>query len=140
MNKIFFADDDPDDLLLFAQAMEDLKQEFEVFYSGENIEDHLTKQSVVFLDINMPKRTGFEILESIRNQYSASELPVIMFTTSQDESTVEKSKALGANLFLVKPNSFWDLTHALKTVMKMDLKRGDNEFVLSREMYMQDAN
>ena len=137
MNKIFFADDDPDDLLLFAQAMEDLKQEFEVFYSGEHIEEHLTPESIVFLDINMPKRTGFEILESVRSNYSAQELPIIMFTTSQDESMIEKSKALGANLFLVKPDSFWDLTHALKMVLKMDLKKDDHEFVLSRETYLQ---
>lgn len=138
MNKIFFADDDPDDLLLFAQAMEDLKQEFEVFYSGEHIEDHLTSRSVVFLDINMPRRTGFEILENIRKQYPAAELPVIMFTTSRDESAIERSKALGANLFLVKPNSYWDLTHALQMVLKMDLKNAGYDFVLSREMYLQD--
>ena len=138
MNKIFFADDDPDDLLLFAQAMEDLKQEFEVFYSGEDIEQHLTPGSIVFLDINMPRRTGLEILENIRTQYAASELPVIMFTTSQDEAVVERAKAAGANLFLVKPNSYWDLTHALKMVLRLDLKTGTENFVLSRETYLQE--
>lgn len=137
MNKIFFADDDPDDLLLFAQAMEDLKQEFEVFYSGDNIEDHLEEPSMILLDINMPRRTGFEILEIIRSRYSKLQLPVIMFTTSADESMIEKSKAYGANLFLVKPQSFWDLTHALKSVLKMDWTDEANEFVLSREKYLQ---
>lgn len=136
MNKIFFADDDPDDLLLFAQAMEDLKQEFEVFYSGDNIEDHLDSPSIVFLDINMPKRTGFEILEIIRQKYSKTELPVIMFTTSNDQATIERASSAGANLFLVKPNSFWDLTHAIKTVLKMDWTE-ENEFVLEREKYLQ---
>ncbi|MBD3582194.1 response regulator [Flavobacterium selenitireducens] len=136
MNKIFFADDDPDDLLLFAQAMEDLKQEFEVFYSGDNIEDHLESPSLVFLDINMPKRTGFEILEIIRQKYSKTELPVIMFTTTNDQATVERARNAGANLFLVKPNSFWDLTHAVKMVLKMDWSE-ENEFVLSREKYLQ---
>ena len=137
MNKIYFADDDPDDLLLFAQAMEDLKQEFEVFYSGDNIEDNLEGPSIIFLDINMPRRTGFEILEIIRSRYSKTELPVIMFTTSADEAMIEKSRAYGANMFLVKPDSFWDLTHALKTVLKMDWTASDNEFVLSREKYLQ---
>lgn len=139
MNTIFFADDDPDDLLLFAQAMEDLKQEFEVFYSGDHMEEHLDKPSMVFLDINMPRRNGFEILEIIRNQYTKTELPVIMFTTSNEEALVEKAKALGANLFLVKPDSFWDLTHAIKSVLKMDWSDASNEFVLSREKYLQSA-
>lgn len=139
MNRIFFADDDPDDLLMFAQAMEDLKQEFEVFYSGDHIEEHLNKPSMVFLDINMPKRNGFEILELIRNQYSKTQLPVIMFTTANDAAMVEKSRLLGANLFLVKPDSFWDLTLALKSVLKMDWTDDNNEFVLTREKYLQSA-
>lgn len=139
MNKIFFADDDPDDLLLFAQAMEDLKQEFEVFYSGETIEEHLEAPSMIFLDINMPKRTGFEILEVIREKYSKTQLPVIMFTTSNDQAMVERAKAAGANMFLVKPDSFWDLTHAIKTVLKTDWSDPDIEFVLSREKYLQDS-
>ncbi|RZJ73325.1 response regulator [Flavobacterium sp.] len=137
MNKIFFADDDPDDLLLFAQAMEDLKQEFEVFYSGDEIEEHLGEPSMIFLDINMPKRNGFEILEIIRSKYSKSDLPVVMFTTSNDEAMIEKAKMLGANLFLVKPDSFWDLTHAMKSVLRMDLSDESNEFVLSRDKYLQ---
>jgi CheY-like chemotaxis protein len=137
MNKIFFADDDPDDLLLFAQAMEDLKQEFEVFYSGEHLEDHLDKPSMIFLDINMPKRNGFEILENIRRTYNKAQLPVIMFTTARDESMIERSKQLGANLFLVKPDSFWDLTHAIKSILLTDWHKEPEEFVLLREHYLQ---
>lgn len=72
---------------------------------------------LVLLDIKMPFVTGFEVLQWIREQSSYPKLPVVMFTSSNQESDIEKAYALGANAYLVKPDQpddFSDLAGLIK--------------------------
>jgi len=72
---------------------------------------------VVLLDIKMPLVTGFEVLQWIRKQSSYPTVPVVMFTSSNQECDIAKAYALGANAYLVKPNqahNFSDLAGLIK--------------------------
>ena len=72
---------------------------------------------VVLLDIKLPFLTGFEVLQWIREESSNPGVPVVMFTSSNQECDIEKAYALGANAYLVKPSqadNFSDLAALIK--------------------------
>lgn len=60
--------------------------------------------ALVLLDLKMPFLSGFEVLRWIRNQSCCIRVPVIVFTTSNEERDVETAYELGANAFIVKPD------------------------------------
>ncbi|MCI0538304.1 MAG: response regulator [Verrucomicrobiales bacterium] len=72
---------------------------------------------LILLDIKMPFVTGFDVLQWIRERSHSPQLPVIIFTSSNQESDIERAYALGANAYLVKPNQpddFCDLAGLIK--------------------------
>jgi CheY-like chemotaxis protein len=71
---------------------------------------------VVLLDLKLPKQTGFEVLEWLRNQPTLSRLPVVVLTSSAENSDVNRAYDLGANSYLVKPVDSDALVDMLKTV------------------------
>jgi CheY-like chemotaxis protein len=73
--------------------------------------------SLVLLDLKLPRRNGFEVLEWIRKQRGLSSLRVVVLTTSDEIRDINRAYALGANSFLVKPVDFRDfvqLSQAIK--------------------------
>jgi CheY-like chemotaxis protein len=78
--------------------------------------------ALVMLDLNMPGMSGFEVLEWIRNQPSARDLPVIMWTSSTSEADIAQASALGANSYLVKPLSLAALVDMVRTIDSYWLK------------------
>ncbi len=60
--------------------------------------------SLVLMDIKLPFMSGFEVLRWIREQSCFPRLPVVMFTSSNQECDVEMAYALGANAYLMKPH------------------------------------
>jgi CheY-like chemotaxis protein len=60
---------------------------------------------VVLLDINMPAMSGFEVLRGLRRDASATQLPVVMLTTSTSPEDVAQAYREGAGAYIVKPNS-----------------------------------
>ena len=60
--------------------------------------------ALVLLDINIPKKSGLEVLEWIRQQAHFKSLPVLMLTSSSRPEDLEKARVLGANDYLLKPS------------------------------------
>lgn len=58
---------------------------------------------LVFLDLNMPDITGFEVVEFVRSQDALKTLPIVVVTTRGDESVRTRALALGASRFITKP-------------------------------------
>jgi CheY-like chemotaxis protein len=58
---------------------------------------------VVFLDINMPVKNGFEVLETLKSDELTKQIPIIMLTSSDNEADIKKCYELGSNSFVVKP-------------------------------------
>ncbi len=69
---------------------------------------------VVFLDLKMPKVDGLEVLRQMKGDESLKSIPVVMLTSSREESDLVKSYQLGANAYVVKPVGFEQFSDAIK--------------------------
>ena len=58
---------------------------------------------VIFLDLKLPKMSGLEVLSQIKRDERTRLIPVVMLTSSQEESDIEESYELGVNSYMVKP-------------------------------------
>ena len=72
--------------------------------------------AVLFLDIKMPRMDGIELLQIIRKDPLFKFLPVVMLTSSREESDLVKSYELGANAFVVKPVDFNHFMDVIKQI------------------------
>ena len=76
--------------------------------------DPLIIPQVILLDLKLPKLDGHEVLERIRKHPKYSHLPVVILTTSKEESEIVKSYQHGANSFVQKPVSYDEFSEAVK--------------------------
>ena len=71
---------------------------------------------VVLLDLKLPGLGGLEVLERIRREEATRALPVVVLTSSREESDIRRAYALGANSFVVKPVEFERFAEAVGEV------------------------
>lgn len=123
------ADDDADDRFLVQAAFEDnnLINTIAFFEDGEQLLDYYINENLVaphliFLDLNMPKRDGREVLKIIRKSDKWDHVPIIMFSTSNAPDDILTSYQLGANCYLVKPSSYEELKDLIFNVHKFWLR------------------
>jgi CheY-like chemotaxis protein len=121
---IFYADDDVDDLEFFKDATSEINEAVSLFEEGTQLIQHLLnpppKALVIFLDLNMPVKSGFDILREIKSTPATENIPVIILTTSNNPDDVKMSKKLGANLYIKKPSTISALKKAIKHVLTID--------------------
>jgi CheY-like chemotaxis protein len=72
------------------------------------------RPDVILLDLNMPKKNGFEVLEEVKCDAKLRAIPVIVFTTSEYEEDIAKAYANGASTFITKPSDFDQLLSILE--------------------------
>ena len=116
-------DDDLDDLLVVTDALSrfDESVECKIFYTAEDVIESLIDQRdllpyCIFIDINMPRITGVELLRRLRAHAFLDEVKIVMLSTSISEMDMEKLLAIGANSGFVKPNdeqSYSDIFHSV---------------------------
>ena len=92
---ILLADDDPDDCRFFEQALKELSLSFilKIVTDGEELMQLLKDESVkipnvLFLDINMPRKSGTECLEEIKNSKRLKNLPIVILSTSNTSEKI----------------------------------------------------
>jgi CheY-like chemotaxis protein len=110
---ILLADDDPDDCIFFKEAVEALQLATSLIMvnDGELLMQFLTKNNsplpdVLFLDLNMPRKNGFECLAEIKYNPVLQSLPVVIFSTSLEQDMVNQLYNNGAQYFIRKPADF----------------------------------
>lgn len=125
---LLLADDDDDDRLFFEEAVAEITQEIALVHKrdGEEILNYLSHPQVIlpdiiFLDLNMPFIDGLKCLEEIRKQEAFDELFVVIFTTTASPREIDLVFEKGANLFLIKPNSFDQLKKSIEAIISLDL-------------------
>ena len=72
--------------------------------------------AVVLLDIKMPRLNGLEVLRRIKSDPQFKELPVVIFTSSREESDMDECHVMGVNSYVVKPVEFSQFVAAVKQV------------------------
>lgn len=77
-----------------------------LFRQGEYAGRQDTVPRLVLLDLKMPRVDGIEVLQAIRGDERTKNIPVVIMTSSQEESDVARSYALGVNSYVVKPVDF----------------------------------
>jgi CheY-like chemotaxis protein len=111
---ILVADDDEDDRLLVVDAMAEVgsSSSVEMVEDGKALMDYLQKRTtrtlpdLILLDLNMPRKNGYECIEEIRADRDLSHVPIVVLTTSTSDREVRRAYRLGANSFVTKPVSF----------------------------------
>ncbi len=129
LKSIFLADDDSDDCLLFEDALREVCRQtcLNVSNDGDVLMQRLhqtilSDAHIVFLDLNMPRKNGFECLEEIRQSDRLKSVPVIVFSTTSQEQSVYKAYEKGANLYIRKPSTFGGLKAVIQKVLRMNWK------------------
>lgn len=133
VSNILLADDDRDDRFFFSMAITEMEigLKLEMVKHGEELMEYLTRDDItipdiLFLDLNMPRKNGFDCLREICNSTLLKDLFVIIYSTSSSQRDIEETFRLGANLFINKPNSYEDLSPRLLKVFQLNL---DDYFV-----------
>src|SRR5688572_22043749 len=121
--KILLIDDDKDDQVNFCRCINEIDPAIECLIANNGMEAMLhlrtinPKPELIFLDLNMPLMNGFEYLENLREQGVYDHIPVIIFTTSQDEEDFERCRKLGVTKFLTKPSDVEILKSELRMII-----------------------
>lgn len=125
---IFYADDDHDDLDFFKDVIQSIGEKINLMTHdhGEKILRALRNPpptpQIIFLDLNMPGKSGFEVLEEIKSSETLKDLPVVIFSTSNDPSNISRSMKMGANFYVTKPTSFDSLKRSIEHTLAIDWK------------------
>jgi CheY-like chemotaxis protein len=139
---IWLADDDCDDCELFREVISQLLPDAQltVVCNGEELLERLKnhdRPDCLFLDINMPLMDGLESLLEIRAQRVYRNLPIIIFSSTEQPSHLETSYQYGANLFYTKPSTFAELSGGLSTIFKMNWKDPGESFTFDPQQKFQ---
>jgi CheY-like chemotaxis protein len=122
---ILLIDDDIDDQEIFTTALEEVSPSLQCTALSdaktalEKLETNELRPDVIFLDLNMPIMSGQQFLTEIKKRDQLQEIPVIIFSTSSNLSTIAHTKALGAAHFVTKPGSFAALVELLKPLIAL---------------------
>lgn len=127
LKPILLVEDNPNDLdlALRALAKTSLANEVVTLRDGEEALDYLHcrgqfvdrvkgNPAVVLLDLKLPKITGLEVLQNIRETPALQPIPVVMLTASSEETDLARSYAQGVNAYVVKPVSFREFMAAVQ--------------------------
>lgn len=125
LKKILLVEDDPDHEVLTIRALRKSKiaNEIIVAHDGEEAIDLLfgngsealrPPPQVVLLDLKLPKIDGLEVLRRIRDTERFRTLPVVILTSSDEETDIVRSYRLGVNSYIRKPVNFSEFAEATK--------------------------
>ncbi|MGV3771516.1 MAG: response regulator [Verrucomicrobiales bacterium] len=125
---ILIVDDDEDDVLLLKTALGDagINSNLRVVNDGEQAVSYLSGAgkyvnrqeyplpTLVLLDLNMPKKSGFEVLEWIRQQPVLKRLPIVVLSSATQRPQINRAYELGANAYMAKITKFDDFVERIK--------------------------
>jgi CheY-like chemotaxis protein len=129
---ILHVEDDPNDVLLVQRAFKKADAPVNVQAAGDGDKavaylsgagefadrEKYPNPSIVLLDLKMPRKSGFEVLEWIRQNERTRRSVVVIFTSSKHEGDLKRAYDLGANSYLVKPVGFDALLQTVRALIE----------------------
>lgn len=129
---VLLAEDDVDDRLFFTKALKGipLNNRLTIVTDGDQLMNYLIPSpaqlpDVLFLDLSMPGKTGFECLTEIKENNDLKNIPVIIFTTSfgrsteYEQSLINMLTNIGSLAYIRKPASIEELKHIIQDTLIM---------------------
>lgn len=125
--EILLVEDNPGDVRLTKEALTEAKvhntlsvvndgvQAIE-YLRGQNGYESATRPDIIFLDLNLPRKSGQEVLAEIKQDESLKSIPVVILTTSSADQDIAKSYACHANCYITKPVEMDGFIKAVKCV------------------------
>lgn len=137
LRKILLIDDDHDDCYLFTDAIKTAFPFIELTCIN-NVLDifsylQIKAPDIIFLDLNMPFKNGFEFLSELKSLSQFSHIPVIIFSSSNYNKDIKLAYEKGAALYFTKPTSFDELAEALLLIIQKDW---DKPAVITAQHYV----
>lgn len=124
--QILLADDDEDDCMFFKDALDELSLSatLKTVRNGVELMDFLENNlsnlpQVLFLDLNMPRKSGTECLLEIKESEKLRRLPVIIYSTSSNLEVMDMLYCKGAQYYIRKPADFADLKFVINRTISL---------------------
>jgi two-component system, chemotaxis family, response regulator Rcp1 len=125
--KILLVEDNPGDVRLTKESLEEsnIPNSLNVVNDGVEAIKYLRNEKkyaaaerpdIIFLDINLPKKNGLEVLAEIKKDPQLKRIPVIILTTSRAEQDIINAYNLHANCYIIKPLSFEGFLDVIKAI------------------------
>jgi CheY-like chemotaxis protein len=126
--RILLVEDNPADVRLTIEALKDAKVNNEIAVAQDGLEamrmlrregDHVDafRPDIILLDLNLPRRSGHEVLAELKSDPALKRIPVVIMTSSDGEDDIMRSYDLHANCYVTKP---LDLRQFSRVVQSLD--------------------
>jgi CheY-like chemotaxis protein len=76
--------------------------------------------SIIFVDLNMPAKNGFDVIKDIKQSEGFKDLPIVVYSTAANQASILKSMELGASLFVTKPTSVRGIEKIIRDVVEIN--------------------
>ena len=124
---ILLVEDSPTDAMMTREALEyyKVRNPLHVVEDGVAAMEYLRRvgqyraarrPGLILLDLNLPRKSGQEVLQEIKGDSELQNIPIIILTTSKAEKDVAKSYGLHANCYITKPVDFTKFTEVVRTI------------------------
>lgn len=128
---VLLVEDDLNDIFLVKRAfkMADIPNPLQVVTDGQEAISYLSGEgkyadrdthplpSLIVMDIKMPRKTGFEVLEWVkRSERPLRRIPIVIVSSSDNPSDINRAYELGANAYMVKPMNFRAVEHLFESI------------------------
>ncbi|APZ93457.1 response regulator [Fuerstiella marisgermanici] len=124
-HEILLVEDSPSDAMLAMQGLSESSFASRVSHAKDGVEalamlrredphSDCPRPDLIFLDLNMPRKDGRQVLNELRRDSDLTKIPVVVLSTSADETDIHDCYGLGSNSYIVKPVELQDFFHALE--------------------------
>lgn len=127
-SNIVIIDDNPNDIDIVKEILENqsvdlnivsfLDPERAVTFLQDEYKSDNQKNCVVLMDLNMPQKNGFELLNLLKSDKRTSHIQVLIYTSSKRKEDIMKAYSLGASSYIIKPLEIEDIQHVLEDVIR----------------------
>lgn len=125
--EILLVEDNPGDIRLTEEALHEAKIANHLHVATDGVkalrflrreEEHAEapRPDLILLDLNLPKMTGREVLESVKEDPDLRRIPVVVLTTSEAEEDIVRSYDLHANAYIKKPVDFASFVEVVRVI------------------------
>lgn len=126
IKNVLLAEDDEEDVFLFKSVLSELNQDIIVTVATDGnflmtfLNQAFPLPEMIFLDLNMPCKNGFECLSEIRGNEKWNSIKIVILSTSSQPQQIANAYNGGADLYLAKPNSYTQFKNMMEKCLSLN--------------------